>query len=76
MTNSFPMRFTLENGTHVVVNNTGSNAYEFILQPEDGPNHQFTYVDDGRTKTQVEESLAFEEIDALRQFWLETEDIG
>jgi len=76
MVHSFPLEFTLERGTHVLVNNNGANTYEFTLKPEDGPSRQFTYVDDGRTKTEAEESLDFEETDVLRTFWLETEDIG
>jgi len=76
MTNTFPLRFTLENGTHVVVNNTANRTYAFTLNPENGPAHEFTYLDDGRSKTEVEEGLNFEEIDALRQFWLETENIS
>ena len=76
MANTFPIKFTLENGTHVEVNNTGPNTYEFLMRPENGPPRQFNYADDGRSKTEVEENLDFEEIDALRQFWLETEDIS
>ena len=76
MANTYPFEFDLDSGTHVSVNKTGDNAYEFILKPEDGPARPFTYVDDGRTKTEVEENLDFEQTDALRKFWLETEDIG
>ena len=76
MSATFPLEFTLESGTHVVVNKTGANVYELNLRPEDGPARQFTYVDDGRSKTEVEENLDFEQTDALRTLWLETEDIG
>ncbi len=75
MKNHFPLEFTLENGSHVLVNRTGSNTYNFTIKPENGSAHQFTYVDDGKTKTEAEESLSFDEIDALRRFWLENEDI-
>jgi hypothetical protein len=76
MSTNFPLNFTLENGTQVVVNKTGANTYEFNLRPEEGPARQFTYIDDGRSKTEVEENLDFEQTDALRTFWLETEDIS
>jgi hypothetical protein len=75
MKKSYPLKFTLENGTHVVVNKTGTNTFDFTLNPHKGPTSQFTYVEDGRSKTAVEESLDFEQIDALRTFWLENEDI-
>jgi len=75
MTNHFPLEFTLENGTHVSVNNSGSNTFDFTLHPENGSARHFTYVNDGRTKTEAEEPLSFEEVDALRRFWLETTDI-
>ena len=75
MTKHFPLHFTLENGSHVLVNKTGSNAYDFTIKPDEGSTRQFTYVDDGKTRTEAEESLEFEEIDALRRFWLETQDI-
>ena len=76
MTKHFPLEFTLENGSHVLVNKTGTNVFEFTLKREDGPTRHFTYVDDGKTKTETEESLEFEEVDALRTFWLEMEDRG
>lgn len=75
MSSQFPMEFTLENGSHVVVEKTGSNVYNFTIKPEEGPASQFTYIDDGKTKTEAEESLNFEQVDALRTFWLETNDL-
>lgn len=75
MSSHFPLRFTLGTGSHVLVNKTGPDTYDFTINPEEGPARQFTYVDDGKTKTEAEESLGFEETDALRRFWLETEDI-
>jgi nitrous oxide reductase accessory protein NosL len=71
----FPLEYTLENGSHVLVNQTGSNTFNFTITPEDGHARQFTYVEDGKTKTEAEAPLEFEEVDALRRFWLETEDI-
>ncbi|PSR53529.1 hypothetical protein AHMF7605_08325 [Adhaeribacter arboris] len=75
MTKHFPLEFTLENGSHVSVTKTGSTTYDFNIKPEEGSSRRFTYVDDGRTRTEAEESLEFEEIDALRRFWLETQEI-
>jgi hypothetical protein len=75
MTKHFPIEFDLENGSHVMVDKTGSNIFDFTIKPEEGPLRQFTYVDDGKTKTEAEASLEFEQVDALRKFWLETEDL-
>lgn len=75
MTQHYPLEFTLENGTHVLVNKTGTNTFDFTMKPEEGPTRHFTYVDDGRSKTEVEESLDFDQVDALRKFWLENADI-
>ena len=76
MKNQFPLEFTLENGNQVVVEKTEPNIYIFNIQPEEGPSRQFTYVDDGKTRTEAEASLDFEEVDALRTFWLETSDLA
>jgi hypothetical protein len=75
MATHFPLEYTLENGSHVLVNKTGSNIFDFTIKPEEGPARRFTYVDDGRTKTEAEESLDFDQVDALRKFWLETSDL-
>jgi hypothetical protein len=75
MTKHFPLKFTLENGSHVLVEKTGPNRYDFTIDPEKGPARHFTYLDDGRTKSEAEASLDFEEVDALRTFWLETSDL-
>ncbi|PIQ20633.1 MAG: hypothetical protein COW65_13880 [Cytophagales bacterium CG18_big_fil_WC_8_21_14_2_50_42_9] len=75
MNSQFPLEFTLDNGSHVVVNKTGTHTYDFTIHADHGAAHQFTYVDEGKSKTEVEEPLSFVEIDALRRFWLETEDI-
>ena len=75
MTNNFPLEYTLENGSQVLVSRSGASTFDFNIKPENGAAQQFTYVQDGRTKSEVEESLSFEELDALRRFWLETEEI-
>ena len=75
MSSHFPLEFKLENGSHVLVNQTGAGAFHFTITPEHGAARHFTYVEDGKTKTEAESPLDFEEVDALRRFWLETEDI-
>ena len=75
MATHFPLEFTLENGSHVLVEKTGSNIFDFTIKPEEGSVRRFTYVEGEKSKTEVEESLDFEEVDALRKFWLETSDL-
>jgi hypothetical protein len=70
------MEFSLENGSHVLVEKTGTTLYTFTIKPEEGPSRQFTYVNDGKTREEAERTLDFEEIDALRRFWLETSDLA
>lgn len=71
----FPYKFTLDSGTHVVVNKTGDNSYDFALTHKEGPESHFTYTDDGRPKSAWDDQLEFEQLDALRAFWLEREDV-
>lgn len=75
MIKKFPYEFTLDNGTHVVVTQTGANTYEFSLTPKDEPASRFTFVDDDRPKAAWDEQLEFEQLDALRTFWLAEEDV-
>jgi hypothetical protein len=75
MSEHYPMHFTLASGTKVVVDKVENNAYDFLLTPHDGPKERFTYIDDGRPKTDWDESLEFEQLDALRTFWLKTEEV-
>ncbi|MCU7550903.1 hypothetical protein OCK74_17415 [Chitinophagaceae bacterium LB-8] len=74
MVKHYPIAFTLESGTHVIVHNTGPETYEFTLEPAHGPSRQFTYRDD-RSKTEVDDELDFEQLDAVRTFWLKNEDV-
>ena len=76
MKKDYPLEFTLEDGTHVEVNKTGSNTYDFTLQPEKGPVRHFTFVDDEKFTAEVEKTLDFDQLNALRRFWLESEKIG
>ncbi len=75
MNEDFPMEFVLASGTHVIVSKTGSNTFDFSLRPTEGAENNFTYVEDERPKTYWDESLEFEQLDALRTFWLKTEDV-
>lgn len=74
MKKQYPLKFTLENGTHVIVNKTSSNTYDLSLTPHGGPDRHFTYVDDDRPKTLVDENLDFDQLNAIRRLWLEDED--
>jgi hypothetical protein len=73
MKKNFPLHFTLENGTHVVVDHTADHKYEFTLKPEDGPENRFSYRDDKTFTEEMEEALNFDQLNALRRFWLELE---
>lgn len=75
MNEDFPMEFTLASGTNEVVKKTGSNKFDFSLRSTEGAENDFTYVEDERSKTEWDESLEFEQLDALRTFWLKTEDV-
>jgi hypothetical protein len=69
----FPLHFTLESGTHVVVNHTENNRYDFTLKPENGGENHFSYREDETFTNEMEESLDFDQLNALRRFWLEQE---
>jgi hypothetical protein len=75
MSGRYPLRFTLEDGVKVVIHKTGANTYDFTLNPENGSTHHFTYVEDDRPKEEVEAALNFDELNALRRFWLENEGL-
>jgi hypothetical protein len=75
MATHFPIEYRLESGTHVRVTKKDADTYEFFLTPTDGPAQQFVYREDEHTKAEWDEMLQFEQLDALREFWLKTEDI-
>lgn len=75
MDQKFPMEFTLDSGTHVLIRQTGSSRFEFNLTPTEGAPRQFTYVEGEHTKSEWDDVADFEQLEALRRFWLETEDI-
>lgn len=72
MAAQFPMEFTLASGTNVVVQKQQS-AYQFSLTPTEGAASNFTYREGERTKAGWDEVLTFEQLDALREFWTQTE---
>lgn len=66
----YPLKFTLEDGIHVEVNSTGNDTYDFNLTSSDGRGRHFTFVDDDRTMDEKTEPLDFDELNAVRAFWL------
>lgn len=73
MKKHFPVRFTLENGTHVIVSHTSDNRFDFQLIPEEGGESHFSYRDDVDFTQDMEDDLDFDQLNALRRFWLEQE---
>lgn len=67
------MKYTLENGTNVTVQKS-TDAYDFTLTPTSGAAQSFTYREGEHTKAEWDALLNFEQLDALREFWLKTED--
>lgn len=71
----FPLEYDLESGTHVKVSNAGGNTFEFTLTTTHGMSDNFTYVEDNRSRDEVEEALDFDQLNALRAFWLKRDEI-
>ncbi len=69
----YPLEYTLESGTHVTVKRVDQKNFDFILKPEDGEERHFSYNDDVEYTQEMEEELDFDELNALRRFWLEKE---
>jgi len=65
----------LEDGVHVEVNKTGNDTFDFTLTSEQGNKRYLTIVDDDRPKDQIVEPFDFDQLNAVRRFWLETDDI-
>ena len=74
MSDHYPLKFTLEDGIHVTINKTGEHTYEFTMKPAEGPERNFTFVDD-RPRNELIESLDFDQLNAVRKFWLEQENM-
>lgn len=75
MSKHYPLSFTLEDGVHVEVSKTGANTYDFTLRRKEGSERHFTFVDDDRPKDMIDASLDFDQLNAVRRFWLEKDDI-
>ncbi len=72
MSEHYPLTFTLEDGIHVVVNKTGNDTYDFTLTPKGGVQRHFTFVEEIPRDKRID-SLDFDELNAVRRFWLEQE---
>ena len=72
MAKNYPLQFTLEDGTHVTVQKTGEHIYNFTLKDEGKPERQFTINDSEEFTDEKEKALDFDQLNALRRFWLET----
>ena len=68
-----PIRFTLDDGVQVAVERTENRVLHFTLQPEDGPARHFSYPEDAPATDEVEAQLDFDQLNALRRYWLEAE---
>ena len=74
MKHSYPMEFVLDDGTRVVVDKTGTHHYTFALTPQNGAVEHFTVNDDEEFTEEKEKLLSFDQLNALRLFWLKTRD--
>ena len=72
MEKKFPLEFNLEDGTHVVVNKTDNHLYDFTLRDEEHGTRHFTLNDQEEFTDEKEKALDFDQLNALRRFWLET----
>lgn len=75
MSAHYPLKYSLEDGIDVTVNRTGDELYEFILQRKDGAASRFVFADDARSKDEKTASLDFDELNAVRAFWLKKHDV-
>ena len=75
MAEHFPLEYTLESGTQVRVTKRDESQYDFLLTPEGGAAESFTYRVGERSKAEWDDILEFEQLDALRTFWLKTDDL-
>lgn len=75
MSKHYPITFTLEDGVYVEVHRTGDNTYDFTLKRKEGQVRHFTLVDDDRSKDQIIASLDFDQLNAVRAFWLEKDRV-
>ena len=76
MEKKFPLEFTLEDGTHVRVEKTGDHLYDFTLRDEEHGTRHFHLNDQEEFTDEKEKSLDFDQLNALRKFWLETRNVS
>lgn len=69
----YPFKFSLEDGVQVEVNATSENIYDFTLTPEHGEKSHFTFVEEIPRDKNID-SLDFDQLNAVRRFWLEQEE--
>ncbi len=74
MSKQYPLKFTLEDGVHVTVNKTCNNTYNFILTPKHCTERHFTFVDD-KPQEEVIANMDFDQLNAVRRYRREQEDI-
>lgn len=74
MAKEFPLDYSLEDGTAVTVNRAGTHRYDFTLQPEGGKARHFSYDDAEEFTDEKEAALDFDQLNALRRFWLLTRE--
>ena len=70
MSKHYPLRFTLEDGVRVEVNKTGTETYDFLLADKGREARHFTLIDT-LGKDEIEASMDFDQLNAVRRFWLE-----
>lgn len=71
---TYPLEYSLESGTVVVVRKDERDTYSFSLRTTDGLSDNFTYTDgDERSRKEIEDELDFDQLNALRAFWLKRE---
>lgn len=73
MAKHYPLKFTLEDGVGVEVDKSGNDNYNFLLTDTEGGQRHFTFTDDDRSRDQKVEALDFDQLNAVRRFWLENE---
>ena len=69
----YPVKFTLDDNVHVEVNKTADKTYDFTLTSKHGSSRHFTFVEQIPRDKGIE-SLDFDQLNAVRRFWLEQEE--
>jgi hypothetical protein len=72
MRHSYPVEFTLDDGMHVVVSKAGIHVFDFEIEPAKGDRRHFFIDEEEEFTDQKEAELDFDQLNALRTFWLIT----